>query len=93
MADLAELRANIDEIDRQMITLLAERFKYTEEVGIYKDQHGLSAQDPSREAQQFQKLALYAEQSGLNPRYAEQIYRHIMDLVISRHQELKTVQK
>ncbi|MFC4812927.1 chorismate mutase [Paenibacillus sp. GCM10023250] len=93
MADLAELRANIDEIDRQIIALLADRFKFTEEVGVYKERHALNAQDPEREAQQFRKLAAYAEQCGLNPAYAESIYRHIMDLVIARHMELRTIKK
>ncbi|QHW33071.1 chorismate mutase [Paenibacillus rhizovicinus] len=93
MADLAELRTNIDDIDRQLIALLAKRFACTEEVGIYKEQHGLPAQDASREAQQFQKIAQYAQEHGLNPEYAAAIFRHLMDLVISRHLELQTVKK
>ncbi|QHT62952.1 chorismate mutase [Paenibacillus lycopersici] len=93
MADLTELRTNIDDIDRQLVALLARRFNCTEEVGIYKDQHGLPAQDPSREAQQFQKIAQYAQEQGLNPEYAAAIFRHLMDLVISRHRELRSVSK
>lgn len=91
MTDLAELRTNIDEVDRQLIALLAQRFQYTEEVGRYKEKHGLPAQDPSREAQQFEKIQRFAEQLGLDPSYAERIFRHLMDLVIARHRELSAI--
>ena len=93
MANLTELRASIDEIDQQLIALLAQRFQYTEEIGVYKEKNGLNAQDPSREAQQFQKIAQYAEQYGLKPEYAEKIFRHLMDLVIARHLELQSSPK
>ncbi|MBM7565222.1 chorismate mutase [Paenibacillus sacheonensis] len=93
MADLAELRANIDDIDRQLVSLLARRFQCTEEVGKYKERQGLPAQDAVREAQQFQKIEAYARQHGLNTDYAEAIFRHIMDLVIARHIELRAVNK
>ncbi|GFZ75973.1 hypothetical protein GCM10008018_21670 [Paenibacillus marchantiophytorum] len=43
MTQLDELRKNIDEIDQKIITLLAQRFKYTEEVGIYKSKNHLNA--------------------------------------------------
>ncbi|REE94612.1 chorismate mutase [Paenibacillus taihuensis] len=85
---LQDLRVKIDAIDKQMITLLAERFQLTEEVGQYKAEHQLPSQDAAREAQQFQKIAELSEQHGLNPEYASEIYRCIMDVVIARHQEL-----
>ncbi|NOV01028.1 chorismate mutase [Paenibacillus planticolens] len=88
MTKLEELRTNIDEVDRQIIALLAQRFKYTEEVGIYKANNHLQAQDASRENQQFQKIAQLSEQNGLNPEYASDIYRCLIDIVISRHKEL-----
>jgi chorismate mutase len=45
MTKLDELRNDIDEIDQKIIALLAQRFKYTEEVGIYKAKNQLNAQD------------------------------------------------
>lgn len=90
MTELDKLRNDIDEIDQQIIALLAIRFKYTEEVGIYKAKNQLHAQDTNREYQQFQKIKQLSEQNGLNPEYASEIYRRIIDIVISRHQELLT---
>ncbi|AZN41029.1 chorismate mutase [Paenibacillus albus] len=86
--DLQELRVQIDAIDKQMIALLAERFQLTEEVGKYKAEHQLPPQDTVREAQQFVKIAELSEQHGLNPQYASEIYRRIIDIVIANHREL-----
>ncbi len=36
IAGLAELRASIDNIDAALVHLLAERFKLTKQVGVYK---------------------------------------------------------
>jgi chorismate mutase len=64
MTKLDELRNDIDEIDQKIIALLAQRFKYTEEVGIYKAKNQLNAQDTNREYQQFQKIIQLSEQNG-----------------------------
>jgi chorismate mutase len=92
MTNLDELRKNIDEIDQKIIALLAQRFKYTEEVGIYKAKNQLNAQDANRESQQFQRIFQLLDQNGLNPEYSSEIYRRIIDIVISRHQELVTIE-
>ena len=88
-AALEELRARIDRVDREIILLLSERFKLTEEVGIYKASNRLNVQDHTREAGQFAKISALSESCGLNPGYASEIYRCIIDTVISRHQELQ----
>jgi chorismate mutase len=92
MTKLDELRKNIDEIDQKIIALLAQRFKYTEEVGMYKAKNNLNTQDTMRESQQFQKIIQFSEQMGLNPEYSSEIYRRIIDIVISRHKELLTME-
>lgn len=44
-AELTELRASIDNLDRAVICLLAERFKITQRVGHLKAATGLPAAD------------------------------------------------
>ena len=85
---LEELRKGIDSIDTEMVELLAKRFQLTEEVGVYKAANRLAAQDPGREALQFDKIRHLAEFHGLNPEYAASIFRRIMDVAIARHEEL-----
>ncbi|EKQ54460.1 MULTISPECIES: chorismate mutase [unclassified Clostridium] len=87
--ELNELRGHIDEIDSQIIMLLSERFKSTEKVGIFKAKNKLSAKDSMREMEQFNKIKDLSQKYGLNPDYAIKIYECIIDIVISRHQELK----
>jgi chorismate mutase len=91
MTKLDELRKNIDEIDEKIIALLAQRFKYTEEIGIYKAKNHLNVQDTNRESQLFQRIIQLSDQNGLNPEYSSKIYRCIIDIAISRHQELVAI--
>ena len=63
---LAELRASIDNIDAALVHLLAERFRLTKQVGIYKAAHDLPPADPEREKVQLARLRRLAE--GRRPR-------------------------
>ncbi|MFC5652563.1 chorismate mutase [Paenibacillus solisilvae] len=87
--NLEDLRRRIDQLDQEIISLLAQRFQLTETVGHYKAQHHLEAQDKARESQQFKKIIRLSEQAGLNAEYSVQVYRRIIDIVIMRHQELQ----
>ena len=86
---IEKLRTKIDEIDMVIIPLLAKRFLITEQIGILKAANTLSAQDVARESEQFRKIEKVALCNGLNPDYAKEIYRCVMDIVISRHKEIK----
>ncbi len=46
--ELQELRAEIDIIDRNIITSLAERMELVEEIGRYKKSHNMDALDEDR---------------------------------------------
>ena len=89
VSEMDSLRKRIDDLDNDIVALLAERFKVTEEIGVYKAKHDLNPQDRSREADKFAMLSERAENYGLNPKYAVDIYRCIMDIVINRHLEIK----
>ena len=58
---LSQFRARIDELDDQLIRLLAERFEITKAVGAHKAATGLPAADPGREAEQVARLRAIAE--------------------------------
>lgn len=88
MTALEGLRSAIDKTDQQIVALLAQRFIFTEAIGEYKAANQLHSQDPGREAQQFKKIVELSKQYGLRPEYAVDIYRKIMDIAISRHQEI-----
>lgn len=86
--ELNQLRQRIDAIDRTLIATLGERFQVTKEVGLYKKTHGIEASDPDRERQMFEKIKLLAQQEGLNPEMATNIFRIIVDEVVKNHKSL-----
>ena len=84
-AELARLRASIDNIDAALVHLLAERFKHTQQVGVLKARAGLPPADPGREAEQVARLRALADQSGLDPEFAEKFLAFLVAEVIQHH--------
>ncbi|MGK2855005.1 MAG: chorismate mutase [Microbacteriaceae bacterium] len=87
-AELGELRQSIDNIDAALIHLLAERFKFTQRVGRLKAQHGLPPSDLEREREQVQRLRALAEESHLDPAFAEKFLAFIVAEVIHHHERI-----
>ncbi|MCI1787994.1 MAG: chorismate mutase [Actinomyces sp.] len=87
--DLIEARATIDNIDAALIHILAERFRCTQRVGHIKARHGLPPADPGREARQVERLRRLAEESGLDPDFAEKFLSFMVTEVIRHHEVIQ----
>jgi chorismate mutase len=85
---LAGYRRRIDELDAELMTLLAERFDITKAVGAYKARTGLAPADPERESQQVARLRAIAEEVGMDPAFSENVFRLIVDDVIRHHERI-----
>jgi chorismate mutase len=85
LAQLHSIRRSIDNIDAALVHLLAERFKFTQEVGTLKAQHGLPPADPEREREQIQRLRALAVESHLDPEFAEKWFNFVVAEVIHHH--------
>jgi isochorismate pyruvate lyase len=73
-ATLAEVRDNIDRLDRQIVALMAERGKYVAEAGRFKrDPAAVSA--PARVEAIIAKVRAMARDDGLAESVAERSYR------------------
>lgn len=83
--DLQRLRDSIDNIDAALVHLLAERFKFTQQVGELKARTGLPPADPSREAEQIARLRALAGTAKLDPEFAEKFLNFIIKEVIRHH--------
>ena len=88
--ELLQARARIDEIDQELIKLLADRFSLTLQVGKIKASQQLQSFDPDREAQKIQNLRQVSEEMGINPNLVENLFTQIMKEVVKNHQRLKT---
>ena len=86
--ELNGIRQSIDNIDAALIHMLAERFKFTQQVGRLKAQHGLPPADPARELQQIQRLRALAEEARLDPAFAEKFLNFIIAEVIHHHEKI-----
>ena len=82
------LRQSIDNLDAALVYLLAERFKCTQKVGVLKAANNLPPSDPAREAQQIQRLRRLAEDSQLDPVFAEKFLNFIIDEVVRHHKSI-----
>lgn len=85
---LIEFRRSIDNIDAALVYLLAERFKITQKVGLYKKTHSLPPADPEREKVQIARLRQLAVMAQLEPAFAEKFLNFIIEEVIRNHERL-----
>ena len=75
---LDDLRCKIDELDTQLVELLAQRQQLTTAVGAYKKQTGKPIYDPEREASLIQKRRQLAEESSVSADLVEDLLRRII---------------
>ncbi len=75
---LTVLRDQIDDIDSQLVDLLAQRLAVTTQVGKLKSQVGMPIYAPEREAQLLAKRREQAVKHGVSPELVEDILRRMM---------------
>ncbi|UAA40128.1 bifunctional chorismate mutase/prephenate dehydrogenase [Paraneptunicella aestuarii] len=75
---LDALRQQIDQLDSQLVELLAKRSQLTQQVGKYKSQVGLPIYVPSREAELLAKRRQQAEDKGVSADLIEDVLRRII---------------
>ncbi len=83
MADLNELRGEIDEIDEQILRFLTDRAKICKAIGAEKKNKILPVRDTAREKQVYAKVRAQAVKLGLNADAVEAIYREIVNMCSS----------
>ena len=86
--ELSEIRAKIDAVDDQLLSLFLERMALSEEVASYKNQHHLPILNKQRERE---ILAKVTERAGDKERYAYHLYSTLFELARSRQAELISV--
>jgi chorismate mutase len=78
-SELGRLREQIEQVDRALVQLIADRVRLAREVGTEKRDAGLPTLDPTREAEVVQQAVVQARESGLE--YDDDI-RQIFSLLI-----------
>jgi chorismate mutase len=78
IALLAGCRESIDEVDRNLITLLNERSKIVTEIGRIKGEARLPVYEPKREDQVYQNISTH-NHGPLSTDAAKRIFERIID--------------
>ena len=84
-SSLAQVRDNIDALDRKIVALLAERGRYVKDAARFKrDAFQVSA--PQRQQEVIDKVKALAEEQGAYPEVVEACYRSMIAGFIAREQ-------
>ena len=75
---LRETRELIDELDEELVSLLARRARLSQRAGRYKAQMGLAVYDPVREAQLLESRRRRARERGLDADAVEEVFQVIL---------------
>jgi isochorismate pyruvate lyase len=81
-ATLADVRAEIDRIDRDIISSIGRRRRYVMAAAKFKTS-AASVADPERFSAMLEKRRQWAEQEGLNPDAIEKLYRDLVSHLIA----------
>lgn len=75
---LESLRDQIDQIDQQLVDLLAQRGRVVQQVTETKKRHDLPTFHPAREENLISARRAQATQAGLDPDYVEDLFRTML---------------
>lgn len=86
---LGDIRANIDLIDGEIVSLLVQRGKYVMQAAKYK-KNITEVEDQARIKNIITKVRGYAKQMDFDPNTIEQIYRYLIQVYIQLEKETFT---
>ena len=78
MEQLIDWRGEIDEINAEIVGLLAKRKEVVQRIGEYKKENDLPILDAEREKIVFDKIEALAEEKGLNKEFVRDLFERII---------------
>jgi len=87
-----QLRRKLDEIDADIIALIAERQFNVEQIGNVKLDTNSPTRDYQREKQVFGKVKEHAKLKGIDPKITQQIFELIIETSLSKQENQKVKQ-
>ena len=88
LADMAELRREVDATDRALIDLLAHRARLIDRAAELKPGEGLPARIESRVEEVVANARGSASEAGLDPDLAESLWRDLIEWSIRREERV-----
>jgi isochorismate pyruvate lyase len=87
-SDMAGLRAEIDRIDRELVTLMARRVRCIDRAIELKTQVGWPARIDARVEEVVSRVRAEAEAAGLDAEFAEALWRRVIEWSIAREERV-----
>ena len=84
--DLAQIREQIEEVDREILTQLKRRMEIVEQVALSKIENATPLRDKQREEQLLLRIRKTAAEMSLDAHEVERLYRLIIEMAISREE-------
>ena len=84
---LQELRRDIDRIDEQLISLLAQRLKLADDLVALKRKLKLEVRDETREREVIERARMLAREHKIDPGFAEGVMRLVMAQMAGEERE------
>lgn len=85
---MADLRGQIDRIDRALLDLLAERARYIDRAIVLKPRENLPARTTDRVAQVIANVRKGAEDRNLDPDQIERIWTDLIETAIAHEAQM-----
>lgn len=76
-AELSQLRSHLDDIDQQLIGLLAQRMQISQEIGRYKQRHRMSVLQPQRYESLISSRVAQGQAVGLDEPFVTEMMKLI----------------
>ena len=86
--DLASLRKKIDEVDNDLIELLARRMRISRKMGEYKKEKGMTIVQPKRYTEILDKRGAQGSLLGIAPACVKNIFEHIHEESVRQQMEV-----
>ena len=86
--NIDELRARIDELDDELLQILASRMSVSAEIGKYKKQNNITILQPGRWDKILEKVFQKGKEKGLNEEFLEKVFKAIHQASIDCQTEI-----
>ena len=82
------LRHQIDELDNQLMDLLAKRMRVCREIGQYKKEHNMTVLQTNRYNEILEKRGAQGALCGMGPEFVAQVFEHIHEESVRQQIEI-----
>lgn len=85
---LSDLRGQIDEIDNQLLEVLAKRMRVSEEIGIYKKEHNIAVVQTSRYDEVLKKRIAIGEGFNMSGEFMRVLFEAIHEESVRKQMDI-----